>query len=181
MAKDTLLEALRRFPGTVIIVSHDRFILNELVTEVLEVGQGHAIRYLGNYDEYLEKKAQTEAPSPSSQPTRSAPVHLRDTRGNNGAAPHSKKAEPAKAAHSSNDDREKVRKRERNARQRSQIEAEIEQKENERAALSAEMNDPNFYLARKDADDLIARYERLGREIEKLYADLVKFDEPASA
>ena len=181
VAKDTLLEALRRFPGTVIIVSHDRFILNELVTEVLEVGQGHAIRYLGNYDEYLEKKAQTEAPSPSSQPTRSAPVHLRDTRGNNGAAPHSKKAEPAKAAHPSNDDREKVRKRERNARQRSQIEAEIEQKENERAALSTEMNDPNFYLARKDADDLIARYERLGREIEKLYADLVKFDEPASA
>jgi hypothetical protein len=43
------------------------------------------------------------------------------------------------------------------------------------------MNDPNFYLARKDADDLIARYEKLGREIEKLYADLVKFDEPASA
>jgi ATP-binding cassette subfamily F protein 3 len=181
VAKDTLLEALRRFPGTVIIVSHDRFILNELVTEVLEVGQGHAIRYLGNYDEYLEKKAQTEAPSPSSQPTRSAPVHLRDTRGNNGVAPHSKKVEPAKAANPSNDDREKVRKRERNARQRSQIEAEIEQKENERAALSTEMNDPNFYLARKDADDLIARYELLGREIEKLYGDLVKFDEPASA
>jgi hypothetical protein len=43
------------------------------------------------------------------------------------------------------------------------------------------MNDPNFYLTRKDANDLIARYEQLGREIEKLYADLVKFDEAASA
>ncbi len=43
------------------------------------------------------------------------------------------------------------------------------------------MNDPNFYLARKDADDLIARYELLGREIETLYADLVKFDTPAAA
>ena len=43
------------------------------------------------------------------------------------------------------------------------------------------MNDPNFYLKRKDADDLIARYEQLGREIEKLYADLVKFDEAACA
>jgi ATP-binding cassette, subfamily F, member 3 len=181
VAKDTLLDALRRFPGTVIIVSHDRFILNELVTEVLEVGQGHAIRYLGNYDEYLEKKAQTEAPSPSSQPVRSAPVHLRDTRGNNGNAPQPKKAEPPKAVHPSSDDREKVRKRERIARQRTQIEAEIEEKENERAALSTEMNDPNFYLARKDADALIARYERLGREIEKLYVDLVKFDEAASA
>ena len=179
VAKDTLLDALRRFPGTVIIVSHDRFILNQLVTEVLEVGQGHAIRYLGNYDEYLEKKAQTEVPSPSSQPVRSAPVHLRDTRGNNGNAPPPKKAEPARVAHP--DDREKVRQRERIARQRTQIEAEIEQKENERAALSTEMNDPNFYLARKDADALIARSERLGREIEMLYADLVKSDEAASA
>ena len=181
VAKDTLLEALRRFPGTVIIVSHDRFILNELVTEVLEVGQGHAIRYLGNYDEYLEKKAQTEAPSPSSQPARTAPVQLRDARGNNGVAPHQKKAEAPKAAQPAKDDRDASRQRERIARQRGQIEAEIEQKENERAALATEMNDPNFYLKRKDADDLIARYERLGREIEKLYADLVKFDEPASA
>jgi ATP-binding cassette subfamily F protein 3 len=181
VAKDTLLEALRRFPGTVIIVSHDRFILNELVTEVLEVGQGHAIRYLGNYDEYLEKKAQTEAPSASSQATRTAPVQLRDARGNNGTAPHPKKAEQPKAAPLPKDDRDASRKRERIARQRGQIEAEIEQKENERAALATEMNDPNFYLKRKDADDLIARYEQLGREIEKLYADLVKFDEAASA
>jgi len=181
VAKDTLLDALRRFPGTVIIVSHDRFILNELVNEVLEVGQGHAIRYLGNYDQYLEKKAQMEAPSPASQPVRSAPVHLRDTRGNNGAAPQPNKAERPKNASASKDDRESIRKRERTARRRTQIEAEIEQKENERAAIATEMNDPNFYLARKDADDLIARYERLGREIDRLYAELVKFDEPASA
>ena len=61
VAKETLLEALRRFPGTVIIVSHDRHILNQLVTEVIEVGKGQAIRYLGNYDEYLTKKASEEA------------------------------------------------------------------------------------------------------------------------
>ena len=36
------------------------------------------------------------------------------------------------------------------------------------------MNDPNFYLNRKDADDLIARYQQLGREIERLYGDLEK-------
>ena len=187
VAKDTLLDALRRFPGTVIIVSHDRFILNELVTEVLEVGQGHAIRYLGNYDDYLEKAQTDAALPPSSQPTRSGRVQLRDTRGNNGNASRPKDAEPLKAAKPANggrppkDDRDAVRRRERIARQRSQIEAGIEQRETERAALSSEMNDPNFYLARKDADDLIARYERLGREIEKLYAELVKFDEAASA
>jgi ATP-binding cassette subfamily F protein 3 len=60
IAKETLLEALKRFPGTVLIVSHDRFILNQLATQVIEVGHGQAIRYLGNYDDYLAKKA-TEA------------------------------------------------------------------------------------------------------------------------
>ena len=182
VAKDTLLEALRRFPGTVIIVSHDRFILNELVTEVLEVGQGHAIRYLGNYDEYLEKKAQTEAPSPSAQAARSAPVQLRDARGNNGSAPHQKKAEAPKAEHRA---RKTIATRLASANESLASVDRSRPRSNRRKtnarALATEMNDPNFYLKRKDADDLIARYERLGREIEKLYADLVKFDEPASA
>jgi ATP-binding cassette, subfamily F, member 3 len=189
VAKDTLLEALRRFPGTVIIVSHDRFILNELVNEVLEVGQGHAIRYLGNYDDYLAKKAAMEAAiAPASKQDHSvmASSHAQQLRGTNGQVAHPKNAERAKSGKSrdveaSNDDRDAMRQRERVARQRSQIEKQIEQKETERAALSAEMNDPNFYLARKDADDLIARYERLGREIETLYTDLVKFEAPAAA
>ena len=186
VAKDILLDALRRFPGTVIIVSHDRFILNELVTEVLEVGQGHAIRYLGNYDEYLAKKeAMDNVATPPSTMARSGAPHLRDTRGNsvNGKVVHVDKSDPkvvGPKTELSKDDRDANRKRERVAKQRKQIEAQIEQKETERAALSSEMDDPNFYLARKDADELIARYERLGREIEKLYADLVKFDGPAA-
>ena len=178
VAKDTLLDALRRFPGTVIIVSHDRFILNELVNEVLEVGQGHAIRYLGNYDDYLAKKAVMEADGAAASKTDH--VAAPSLRGTNGQVTQPKSVERAKV---SNDDRDRdaMRKRERIARQRSQIEKQIEEKETERAALSAEMNDPNFYLARKDADELIARYERLGREIESLYTDLVKFDAPSAA
>ena len=192
VAKDTLLEALRRFPGTVLIVSHDRFILNELVTEVLEVGQGHAIRYLGNYDEYLAKKEQLEAAAaPAFAATANRFEATHELRGTNGQVARPKnlrkssqtardgarpaKDEPAK------EDREASRRRERIARQRGQIEAQIEQKETERASLATEMNDPNFYLARKDADELIARYEQLGREVDRLYAELVKFDEPASA
>jgi len=166
VAKDTLLEALRRFPGTVLIVSHDRFILNELVTEVIEVGRGHALRYLGNYDEYLQKKAQMEAAAAGTQaPRASAPAELDANR--NGKA--------AKAERTNN------RERERSAKQRAQVEAQIEQKESERAALASAMSDSDFYLKRRDADDLIARYQRLGAEIEKLYAELVKFDEGAGA
>jgi hypothetical protein len=42
------------------------------------------------------------------------------------------------------------------------------------------MNDPNFYLARKDANEMIARYERLGREIDRLYEQLVSFEAGAT-
>jgi ATP-binding cassette, subfamily F, member 3 len=166
IAKDTLLEALRRFPGTVIIVSHDRHVLNELVTEVLEVGQGHAIRYLGNYDDYLAKKAEMEARAAAgANGTALKPAQLRPPREGRGEVSPDRDRE-----------REQTRRTDRTAKERSRIESDIEKKEAERAALAQEMNDPNFYLARKDADELIAKYERLGREVEKLYGDLEKYE-----
>ncbi|HKM99588.1 MAG TPA: ABC-F family ATP-binding cassette domain-containing protein [Candidatus Binataceae bacterium] len=164
IAKDTLLEALRRFPGTVLIVSHDRHVLNQLVTEVIEVGQGHATRYLGNYDDYLAKKAAMESRAGASSNGIPKP------------APAAPKREIAPS--NSPPGREPKRHSDRSVKERARIEADIEKKEFERATLAQEMNDPNFYLKRKDADDLIAKYERLGREVEKLYGELVKFEDP---
>jgi len=170
IAKDTLLEALRRFPGTVIIVSHDRYILNELVTEVIEVGRGHAIRYLGNYDEYLARKERTDTPA-TSAPAKAAPP----------SRPQARTHRPDGNGKQAPQDRELQRRREREARRRQQLEAGIETKEAERAALATEMNDPNFYVVRKDANELIARYASLGREIERLYNELVQQDDSAPA
>jgi len=67
-AKEVLLDALRTYHGTVVIVAHDRYILDELPTQVIEVGGGHAVRYLGNYEDYLRAKAratQAAAPPPA--------------------------------------------------------------------------------------------------------------------
>ncbi|MGH7878225.1 MAG: ATP-binding cassette domain-containing protein, partial [Candidatus Binataceae bacterium] len=181
IAKETLLEALARFPGTVVIVSHDRHILNQLVTEVIEVGHGHATRYLGNYDEYLAKKSAEElaparklsAQKPSATTAEVAPARatIVAAKGHtrNGAAP------PRQP------DREAERAQARIAKRRGELESEIEKKETDRAALALEMNDPNFYLTRTDADDLIARYERLGREIDGLYAQLVSSESQSSS
>ncbi len=169
VAKDTLLAALRGFPGTVVIVSHDRYLLNELVGEVIEVGRGRALHYLGNYDDYLRKKAANEAARQAAPAARAAASKPPRPGVQNGSPP------PA-------GEHDARRRRERLARRRGQLEAEIEAGETERAALGAEMNHPNFYLARNDADELIARYDRLGREIDRLYAELVRReDESASS
>jgi ATP-binding cassette subfamily F protein 3 len=148
------------------LVSHDRYILNALAGEVLEVGQGHAIHYLGNYDEYLAKKEQVAATAATAAALSSK------------ATVQPQRAEVSKngAAPKANADRTAQRKREQNARRRAEVEETIEKKEAERAQLATEMNNPNFYLTRKDADQLIARYETLGREVDRLYSDLVKYD-----
>jgi len=57
-SKDVLLDALKRFPGTVIFVSHDRFFIEGLADRVLELSCGTSpVLYLGGYEYYLGKKA----------------------------------------------------------------------------------------------------------------------------
>jgi ATP-binding cassette subfamily F protein 3 len=66
-AKEVLLEALLAYGGTLVIVAHDRYLLDRLPTQVVEVGGGRAVRYLGNYEDYLRAKA-AEAARPASVP-----------------------------------------------------------------------------------------------------------------
>jgi ATP-binding cassette subfamily F protein 3 len=56
-SREVLLETLRRFEGTILLVSHDRYFLRALVNRVFEVGHGDLRTYEGNYEYYLEKSA----------------------------------------------------------------------------------------------------------------------------
>jgi len=55
-AKDVLLEAIARFNGTVVMVSHDRYFIDRLATRIFEVEGGHVHVYPGNYEDYLYRK-----------------------------------------------------------------------------------------------------------------------------
>jgi ATP-binding cassette subfamily F protein 3 len=59
-SKEILEEALEDYPGTILFVSHDRYFLNKIATRVLELTPNGVISYLGNYDYYVEKKAELE-------------------------------------------------------------------------------------------------------------------------
>ena len=56
-SREILLEALKKFTGTVILVSHDRHFLRSLVDHVMEIDHGEMHLYGGDYDYYLEKSA----------------------------------------------------------------------------------------------------------------------------
>jgi len=55
-AKDVLLEALSKYTGTVVFVSHDRYFIDNLATRVFEIGEGQVEVYPGNYEDYRWRK-----------------------------------------------------------------------------------------------------------------------------
>lgn len=70
-SKEVLETALIDFDGTLLFVSHDRYFINRVATKVLEISQNGSTLYLGDYDYYLEKKAEREAKTEFLQPMQS--------------------------------------------------------------------------------------------------------------
>jgi ATP-binding cassette subfamily F protein 3 len=66
-SKEVLEEALSGFTGTIVFISHDRYFINRMATQVVEVARGQLTTYLGTYDDYLDRKA-TAATPPTAEP-----------------------------------------------------------------------------------------------------------------
>jgi ATP-binding cassette subfamily F protein 3 len=150
-AKDVLLDALANYEGTIVLVSHDRYILDALPQTIIEVGHGHAVRYIGNYEDYLRKKAAEEAapapPRPKIPPKPAKPPKVESPK------------PPRVAAHRSEQDA-------------TRLTAEIARFEEEQSKLSAELSRPDFYMTHPDPDALIARYAEIKKQVEQLYQKL---------
>ncbi len=59
-SKEVLEDALIEFDGSLLFVSHDRYFINRIATKVLEISEEGSTLYLGDYDYYVEKKAELE-------------------------------------------------------------------------------------------------------------------------
>ncbi len=60
-SREILEEALNRYTGTLLYVSHDRYFINRTANRILELVNKTFVNYIGNYDYYLEKKEQLTA------------------------------------------------------------------------------------------------------------------------
>jgi ATP-binding cassette subfamily F protein 3 len=170
-AKEVLLEALLAYEGTVVLVAHDRYILDRLPKEILEVGHGEAIKYLGNYEDYLAKKAALDGGSVRPTGSLRAPAAARRPEPEpdaptNGAA--DRDAERAKR----DAERREARAAEKRQKEAASVETTIAVKEAELAELSAVMNDPDFYQTHANPQAAFSTYAKLKREVEALYEKL---------
>lgn len=136
-SKEVFEEALLDFPGTCIIVSHDRYFLNKIPTRILELTAEGIENYLGKYDYYVEKKQEH---------IKSGKEYMRELAKETLISDASNKGKEAKSAISSAEERrlkkEKEAEERRIARSKEKLESEIETLESEIARLETELTLP---------------------------------------
>lgn len=132
-SKEVLESALLEYDGTLLFISHDRYFLNKMADNVLELSPTGLDYFLGNYDDYVEKKQELAELAAQEQEKK--------------AAVAAKNTSTAASAPASSYEADKQAKREERNRQRriEQLEADIASLEEQIAELEQKLADPEVY------------------------------------
>ena len=149
-SREVLEDALNDYEGTLLTVSHDRYFINRVANRVLEMTPQGAKDYLGNYDDYLEKKRQEE-------------MGLLEE-----AAPGMTRTQM---------DKEKRKQRLKNENKKQLLqrlkdtEAAIPAAEEAIARLEAQMGDPEIYKDGQKAAQVAREHEQMQQKLDALYEE----------
>lgn len=181
---DMLTDALSDFPGTIIFISHDPTFLTRVCTRVIEIEEGKARSFSGDYEYYLWKKAQeVESIKETSE-------ELKGTDRGTAAAPTRAMTSQVQVKSSAGDRRDLNKIQARLEKQVARAEAEIAEYETKIKARDLELADPALYKDestkwsalhlehdgwKKDLARLTARWETLSAELEEVKQKLTAF------
>ncbi|MBM4120370.1 MAG: ABC-F family ATP-binding cassette domain-containing protein [Nitrospira sp.] len=170
---DVLTDALTDFPGTIVFISHDPTFLMRVSTRVVEIEEGKARDFHGDYEYYLWKRAQElESIKETSEELKPTAVQQRNE--------NSAKQAPAQPAQNQAQRREMVKSKDRLEKQIARSESEIAAFEARIKSRDQELADPALYQDfsrwnglhkeqeawKKDLDRLTARWSDLSQELE---------------
>lgn len=153
-SKEIFEEALLDFPGTCIIVSHDRYFLNRIPTRIMELTEKGLVNYLGKYDYYVEKKLQL---------IQSAKEYVRNLAGKTEEAPSS--AEQRRLQ------KEKEAEERRQRRKKEGLEEAIEKLEKEISVIETQLCDESIMTDHERLTELSEELNAKKIELDKNYMD----------
>lgn len=149
MSKEILEDAINRYEGTVLYVSHDRYFINRTASRILELTGRTFVNYIGNYDYYLEKKDILSVSLPAAQQTASA-------------ADSESKADWKQQK----EEQARIRKRENDLKK---CEERIEKLETRKQELEAEMAKPDVATNVVRLQEISTEQDAIGAELSGLY------------
>jgi ATP-binding cassette subfamily F protein 3 len=173
---DVLTDALAAFPGTIVFISHDPTFVARIATQVVEIENGQARIYHGNYEYYLWKKAQELESITESTEELTGKQRKRSPEPTRALAQQS----PAASTPAGGNRRDMTKTQARLEKQIARLEAEIASLEEKVRARDAELADPALYQDfgkwnllhqeqegwKRDLDRMTARWESLSAELE---------------
>ena len=144
-SREVLEDALADFGGTIITVSHDRYFINRIANRIIEMQPDGVTEYIGNYDDYIERK--------------NRPVAVESEAGKT-------KTELEKEKRREKMSRQALRQLKTRAQE---AEKAVGAKETEIAELEAQMADPTLYSDAQKAADVQRAYQKAQQELQTLY------------
>jgi len=147
-SKEILEDSLVNYDGTILVVSHDRYFLNKVTTKIIDMSQDGLFEYLGNYDYYVEKKAELEQTDDEVLVTKTkTQINAERKKERNIKIEKKKKEKEIK-----------------------DIEKKIENNENEIAALEDKLCQQTTYNDKNLVLEINEQMQQLNVELENLYA-----------
>lgn len=157
VSKQALERALADYDGTLVIISHDRYFLDKLVHQVIELKDGVLHHYAGNYSYYLQKKENDELTSANEFDT--GPVVTAEI----AVSRKEQKRQEAQA-------RQKISSRRNNLKiQIKELEQKISGLENDKLEIERLMTDQQFYRQQNYAAEKIRHYHYVVSSLPKVY------------
>ncbi len=170
---EMLIEALNKYKGTLIIVSHDRYFISKTANKIWNIEAGKINEFVGGYDEwhtwYEDKQKRVQAPA---APVKQQPVE--------------KKEEKQAPKNNANNEQINALRKELQKQQKlfQKLEEEINKLKSANVELEAKLADPAFYSNNKEFQTVDAQYrqhnaklEQLNREYDKSFELIMEMEE----
>jgi ATP-binding cassette subfamily F protein 3 len=158
-SREELEEALESFPGTLLVITHDRYFLDRIVRKILWIEDGTADSYLGNYSEWeswRQRRAQAEA---------SAEAAAASARKSDSGAAAREEAERRRSAGLSKNERFRLEK------QLAELEASIAAAEARQAGIEGQLQEPPAGVSSTELTRLGVEYGAVQKDLERLLAE----------
>jgi ATP-binding cassette subfamily F protein 3 len=163
-SRNVLEMALNQFQGTICLITHDRHLINQIANKVIEIDHGVPHLFLGNYDDYLYKKQQTQLEEVKKEVKQEVKVEEKE-KYEKKESKYVVKEERRKRAQ----EMDQFRKQLSSLKKRIQ---EVEKSLNEATQtldhLNQRLSDPSLYLNQKETYETIQSHERVQEQVKEL-------------